>query len=176
MQKSYLGGTNGPLWCLFSLTYFASVLTQTSQWWGERNLRGNACPQHPRGDENMQSHPDSHSDGSKGHLFPCQGSSPRWRPQGIRWVAGFQSLRMTWQRGTRGIPNNKRNMDRETFSTVVGGNWLWSMGKGERDVKYLRWFVRGKRSWFSHRACWAVGRQLRERGKCVVVWNSTWSF
>lgn len=73
---------------------------------------------------------------------------------------------MTWPRATRGIPNNKRNQDRETFSTVVEGNWLWNMGKREGDVKYLQWFLRGERSWFSHRKCWGMGRQLRERKAC----------
>lgn len=73
---------------------------------------------------------------------------------------------MTWPRATRGIPNNKRNQDRETFSTVVEGNWLWNMGKREGDVKYLQWFLRGERSWCSHRKCWRMGRQLRESKAC----------
>lgn len=36
-----------------------------------RNIRRNACPQH-RVEADVQSSSDSHSDGSKGQLFPCR--------------------------------------------------------------------------------------------------------
>lgn len=102
------------------------------------STRRNTCPQH-RAQESTQSSSDIRSHGSKVQLLPWPMQVSKLNIPGASCPAAFHSPGMIWQRGTEGIPINKRKLDKKIFSVVFEGNWLCGMVK--RDATSLRWFV-----------------------------------